>query len=469
MRHRKKIQSRGMVHAVVEFAPFPTQLEAISDFEHKIVLLIGGWKSGKSTAAIAKFLANIVVNAAAEPGTKHVYKMVAPSFSMLREVTWQIFESLASSLIVDHNKLERRYLLRTGDVVYYGSSDNPQSLEGSSLNGIYIEEIQDIGRAALRIVLSKLCVVTPVLQLVGCGLPEQWLRKDFDGRKDTAIFHLATSENKSLDPTHLQMMRDSLSSREIKTKLLGQWGSYDDSLVYPEYDPARHVVRGWEPDTSLPVFAGVDFGYRFPAVIVGQQLKRPAVVDGKALQVDDVVFFAEFVRERLDSQSQGRYFAKWLRSHDYLLAWAGVDPSGTSFTTRAYDLGMDYLRQFREGMESEGIDDVNYRYLKSGANARTASRRSVHTGISQIRHLLDDADHRARIYFAGELIDTEKTSENGVLTAITKYRYPPGGGNPKSYEKKGKFRLDILDAMRYALRHLDDGARRNKSMTAQVY
>ena len=463
----------------MNFAPSKSQAANLQSAA-RTNIAIGGWKSGKTFVQTVRFVINILTNFKIT-GRPRKYKAISPTLAMAKEIVLPYFfqtlgasESGLGGLVSAYNRVDKKITLVTGDIIHLGSSDSPKSLEGSSLAGVLIDEIQDVGLEAYNILFSKVCVPSPVMQLVCSGLPERWLQNQFEGVDNVFISHLATPDNPHIDPLMVEQARQQLSYDELQTRFYGQWGSYDNRLVYPTYSPETHILRGFEVPDGANIIMGGDFGSRFPAYVFGYRLPVDTIHGGKLLSAGDIVIFREFVFERLESEEQGYYVAGDIIKHQYHLDWAGVDPAGVVYNPRAYDQGMDYMQRFCKGAERAGMPGIEdkLKYLRSGRTSNTKLtnvQRAVETGISQVRRQLKDAQGEIHLYFSDALLETAKTSKNGIIDSITRYRYPKNGGPPKSYETKGLFRLDVMDALRYMIRHLPQNERRRTSPVVQSY
>jgi len=192
-----------------------------------------------------------------------------------------------------------------------------------------------------------------------------------------------------------------------------QWLSLEpqiDGLIYPMFNYSVHVVDyPWNP--NLPVYAGVDFGFHNPSVVLYAQ----------QLYDDSLVFFAEdYQAGRTDGQLAAAIkAAPWFPN----IAWIAADPAGAGA---------------RATLAEDGVPTF-------------AADNDVAAGIDDVRWGLRPADPSIapKIYFDFHLVNT--------ISEIKKYHKPKDKIERNPDEKPQKIDDHAMDAMRYLARYIFRG------------
>lgn len=415
----------------------------------RVVAYVGGYGSGKSYGGAVASMRLAAVNAGLEG------MLIAPTHKMLVRVTLPSFMRIAGSAVIDHNKYEARIDLINGSRIWYGSADSPGSLEGSNLSWWWLDEARLVSGEAYRILLGRLRVGNaPLLQAVVTTTPVAggWLQDEFGtGRPDRQTIHSSSRENTHLDASFVDELLASYSPAQARAYVDGEWVSLSGA-VYPEYDAESHIVD-YTPDPSLPVVAGLDFGFRWPAVVYGQILDTPRMLGTVAAPAGSLVIFDEDMAESISTESlASRIALRFQASGDLSLSWIACDPAGAISGEASETAGDFDVRALRVGLADGGLGHVKLRYAWGRGSA---ALRQINTGIEKVRARLMNARQETRLYFARSL----GTAGRGCLRAVPAYSYYEGSTRTIRGEKSGQI-CHCNDALRYLVRHLDIGAAR---------
>jgi hypothetical protein len=409
----------------------------------RVVGYIGGYGSGKTRGGGCKAVQLALINGAGEG------MIVAPSYKMLIRVTLPAFLAAAGGLVVEHHKQEARVTLANGARIWLGTTDDPSSLEGSNLSWFWLDEGRLASWEAFRILLGRLRVdEAKLLQGVVTSTPAAgtWLEREFCvGKKDRQLIKVSSRDNPFLADGYVDNLLSSYSEREARAYIDGEWLHLDRNRLYPEYDPELHVVD-WTIDNNLPIVVGVDFGYRWPAIIYGQITQTDKSVGGRHIPKNSLIVVDEEMRDGVPTEMLGQIIAQRFGQK---ISWIACDPAGSNFSSQAAQhRGLTDVQALRSSLSDNGCHaGIRYLHWKGAQHLR-----SVNGGIEKIRGMLKNGKGETRLFFSSSLIG--KAGYRGVLKSMANMTWrkdtlKPLRGDPAE-------NLDHAnDALRYLVRHLD--------------
>lgn len=157
---------------------------------------IAGRGSGKS------YVGSYDLIARSKPG--RLYLVVAPTYTVLQDVTMKMFIDVAKSCrALDVKSIKRSpppsLKLMNGATVIFRSGDNPNSLRGPNLSGAWLDESGEMDEEVYKIVIAALREAGEVGWLTTTSTPKgtsHWTYEVFgSGKPDTALIQAATWEN----------------------------------------------------------------------------------------------------------------------------------------------------------------------------------------------------------------------------------------------------------------------------------
>jgi phage terminase large subunit len=163
-----------------------------------------------------------------------------------------------------HNR--QFYTYPNGSHIVLGGLDNPDRIMSTEYDVIYVAEatettVEDWEKLNTRLRNKRL----PWQQgIADCnpGSQYHWLNQRANQGRMTRILS-RHDDNPHVDEAYLMKLRNLTGARRERL-YLGHWVS-EEGLVYPNWDPAKHIVR------DLPEmrwhFASVDWGYRNPGCL----------------------------------------------------------------------------------------------------------------------------------------------------------------------------------------------------------
>lgn len=242
------------------------------------VLWLGGKGSGKSYMAsllIAEFVTRnpgvicaLIANTRTQisdtpqPYVVDRLKMIGVPVEMRTEVT------------IEGKRYRNALVVKVGEELYsyilIRSFENIEMIEGTELDSVWIDEVQDTSDTGASVVLSRLrgqrakSPDTPSRFLIATGLIGYNYDWHWTNRK-SSIFDLvlrsATDENLSnLPPDYLNMLKSIYTAEEIEMFVYGRPTKRVEYRAVFNFDPDRHILKEREyADDPHNVVVSVDF------------------------------------------------------------------------------------------------------------------------------------------------------------------------------------------------------------------
>ena len=383
---------------------------------HRFILYRGGLGSGKSWTGVQFAAASVVLHTPGVPGV-----ILAPTYSMLDDVIRPQIEDLwPEDVVATFHGTDRSYTWPNGSRVLLRSADRPGRLRGIQIGWAWLDEAAEMKAEVWPIITGRLRAKSRWLhQVLVTGTPQgyNWVHEVFGhpGEKLEEGIHVVqarTEDNRdNLPAGYIESLRSLYSARLAAQELDGSIVVMA-GLVFQEYDPERHVASCTWAEQE-PTWAGIDFGYRKPAVTFWR--KHP---DNPSAWV----CFDEIMAEDTTTEQ----LAERIRAKGYNLRECWCDPAGKQATTAG--------RTDIEAMRRAGVP----------AKYRTANRvRRIAFGLEVMRSALAPADGSEPRLFVHERLT--KGSRRGIHRALLSYRYK---GNTESPDKDGEFD-HAIDCARY--------------------
>lgn len=167
------------------------------------------------------------------------------------------------------NKGEHSITLPNSGTIYFGSSENPLSLEGPHLDGFcWIDEAGMMPLLAWEVATRRTNThATPIL-ITTVPYFNNWLKTQvYDswaaGDKDIEWIKCKTADNLMYDRESIERARRTMRPEKFRAFFEGDWAKAD-GLIYPEPDDEDILVDPFDIPDDWPCFAGHDWGYNDP-------------------------------------------------------------------------------------------------------------------------------------------------------------------------------------------------------------
>lgn len=265
----------------IHYAPNPAQRKMAQAIEEgaKVVLFVGGIRSGKSWGAVAECL-------------KQFYKykkrpklgwVVSPTHTMqppVEDIFKKMVYSDQGSLVISHSKADRAYLLRpspddprTPIRIEFKTATEPDRLRGASVGVIVLDEAAYMNPEVFKICLGRVMDNDGVIIIATTPRGKNWVYHDVHMRSHHDDLYKsirgASADNPYISSESVERKRQELShsSQLVRQELEGEFTSFD-GLVFTHYDPGTHTIASPDIKDTTQVVCGVDWGYNDPFVCV---------------------------------------------------------------------------------------------------------------------------------------------------------------------------------------------------------
>jgi PBSX family phage terminase large subunit len=260
--------------------------KAVFESRAEEVLVSGPAGTGKSRACLEKLLAVCLLTRAL------ILRKTQRSLGSTALVTWRNFvikEALETGEVVYYGGSQQeapQYRFKNGSTVTIGGLDNPTRIMSSEYDIVYVQEATEITITDLEFIKTRLRNWRVSFQqlIMDCNPAgdKHWLKL----RCNDGICHLIESRHEDnprlfdedgnvteKGAAYIAIL-DNLTGVRYKRLRLGLWVSAE-GIIYEEFDPAYHVLD-WDFDENgnrLPLpddwerYWAIDFGYVHPFVL----------------------------------------------------------------------------------------------------------------------------------------------------------------------------------------------------------
>lgn len=260
-------------------------------FESRVeeVLVSGPAGTGKSRACLEKVMAVCLLT----PNTRGlILRKTQRSLGSTALVTWRNFvikEALETGEVVYYGGSQQeasQYRFKNGSTVTIGGLDNPTRIMSSEYDIVYVQEATEITVTDLEFIKTRLRNWRVSFQqlIMDCNPAgdKHWLKLRCNDGKCVLIESRHEDNPRLFDDqgnvtekgaAYIAIL-DNLTGVRYKRLRLGLWVSAE-GIIYEEFDPAYHVLD-WDFDKNgerLPLpwewdrYWVIDFGYRHPFVL----------------------------------------------------------------------------------------------------------------------------------------------------------------------------------------------------------
>ncbi|MGD9724888.1 MAG: terminase family protein [Nitrospiraceae bacterium] len=416
----------------MEFSPHLYQ-QMVLDAEPRFVLAVGGVQSGKTTIGMVQLLLWLQEDLSA--GIAGHYLIAVPSYKTWIQSTKVKFYEMFPKDWGDGPNFgwhEKDSYFKTiwGAHIYVRSTNDPNAIEGMTLNGAWLDEFGQMEEAVwnhiqARVGAKKGRVVMTTTPYLG----KFWVKNLVYDRAvmvngerrcqchvtpddacpldhEVAVVEWATAANPGFDKKEIERQRKQMSKEMFELRYQGKF-SAPHGIVYREFDRDEDVVAPFPIPDNWRKFGGIDFGFGSTTAVICIA-EKPAELDQNGKPKGLPTFYV--YREFYESKAELRKVAAFIEIQD-MISLLG-DPRGAqemAELTRAY-----------------------------GVRHLTKADNSIENGIERIKALVQD--HRLKIF---------KTCKN-TLDELFSYHYKLETEDKDSDGLPAKVHDHAMDALRYA-------------------
>lgn len=276
-------------------------------------------KSWLSGAAIMGQMAN---------HPKSVVWYVAPTRGMAKKIMWDTWlnEYIPKEYIAEKNKLDMTIRFINGSVLYVLSSDNPDSLRGSGVDLMILDECCEMKEGTydvLRPVLSDKYVQGRAL-FVSTPNGHNWFyrlyQRGIENPEEYDVFQYTTIEGGNVDEQEIESARRDMSPKMFAQEYLASFETLSNR-VYENYSRTENVceVEDWW-GRSGDIHVGIDFNVNPMTAAIAVEQER------------NLIFFDEIVEPNSSTQVLCQTIK---RRYPNVHVYAYPDPTGKKRQTSA--------------------------------------------------------------------------------------------------------------------------------------
>lgn len=291
----------------------------------RINILHGSVRSGKTWISLVLWciwIRNMPADGA--------YLMTAKTLTTLKRNCLDLLEQLAGRRNFQYSLSNKEARLYGRKIYLEGAADSAaeSKIRGMTLCGAYCDEVTLLDEEFFGMLLSRLS--EPGARLFGTTNPEgpeHWFKRgyiDRAGELDMLVFKFLIDDNTFLDPEYVASLKREYTGVFYKRFILGEWCSAD-GLVFPMFDPARHVVdEAPEAVGYAEYYISVDYGTMNPC---SMGLWR--IDEARAVRLDER-YYSGREQKRLMTDEEYYTMLEGLAG-DRKIRAVVVDPSAASF------------------------------------------------------------------------------------------------------------------------------------------
>lgn len=251
--------------------------QAIADGA-KVVLFVGGIRSGKSVGGVAELLRAFYTHKK-KPKLGWV---ISPTFTMM-DAPEAIFKNFVYSdhgtIVLARQIAKRKYILKpTADAprvpieIEFKSATEPDRLRGASVGFIVMDEGAMMSEETFNICLGRVMDNDGIILICTTPRGKNWVFNRVYQRSlhdpQYVTIRGRSDENTYLNPDFIKRKREELANPSlIKRELEGEFTSFEGA-VFPAFDPATHIVSTPRLRDDTEVYCGIDWGFNDPFVCV---------------------------------------------------------------------------------------------------------------------------------------------------------------------------------------------------------
>ena len=397
------------------------------------VLIPGPAGTGKSRAVLEKVHLFLIKYAGAR-GLITRKTRVSMTESVLVTFESHVVRSNVCTITNQQRRTRTSYDYTNGSTLVVGGLDNPDRIMSTEYDIIACFEATEATEDDWEKLMTRLRNGKAPYQqgIADCNptTPTHWLKRRADRGQMTCLPSVHQDNPRLWDRKANDWTKEgrrylatlgALTGHRRARLLDGKWAAAE-GLVYSEFDASVHVVQsmpdGWQAWRKI---RAIDFGYTHPFICQWWAIDG----DGRMYLYRDLYMTGRTVADhakQIIKLSEGETYDATITDHD---------------------------AEDRATLRQAGIDSI------AADKATTTGRDAVHA------RLCPAGDGRPRLYiYAGASVEVDAAlyaakRPTGTLAEFDCYVYPPGKDGKAAKEEPVKDNDHGMDAMRYAVMHMD--------------
>ena len=255
----------------MEFLSHSDKQELVLFSEKRIVVAATGIQWGKTLSG-AMWLKMMMHTYTSDDDN---FIITSPSFPILSQSTLPPFLKIMEGW-GKHDKKENCFRMRGGGTCWFRTGTNPDSVVGiTNVRAILCDEAGLYTLYFWENIQARSSYCKAPIRIVTSPYSLNWLykeiirpkMKDPEARPDVDLIQAASKENPTFPEDEYEAKRLTMDPVRFQMMYGGNWGRME-GLVYKCYHEQENRVEAFKLPAGTRVFAGVDWGYSHPFVIV---------------------------------------------------------------------------------------------------------------------------------------------------------------------------------------------------------
>lgn len=338
----------------------------IWDCERRFLAMIAGTGGGKTSFGPLWMLREVEKHPEAE------FLVIAPTYKMLQRASLPKFLELFDGAFRagEYKKADALYQLKTGGLVYFGSADKWENLEGPHVRACWLDEPGRVKFEVWQVAQRRTGIHQAPVLLTTTPYNLGWLKTEFydrwkAGDGDYFVSQFASVMNPAYPREEFERARRTMPPWRFKMFYEGLF-ERPEGLIWPMYE----VVEPFDIPEDWPRYVGMDFGYNDPTAAVW-------IAKGP----EGYYAYRDYKKRAQTLPQIAKAFHSLSKDEEVLL-WIG-DPSGAQYIAELKRLHIPVRPARRDGREKE--------WVKHGIVTVDQLLRSGKVKIfSTCKHLLDE-------------------------------------------------------------------------------
>jgi len=184
--------------------------------------------------------------------------VVAPTYTMLKDVSFKTFREVADPLLRDLNKSEMTATLCDGTEILFRSADKPDRLRGPNLGWVWLDEGAYCKRETWDVLLGRVRLDPGRMWVTTTPRGQNWLYDVFGPHargEEHALFRAATAENPHLPDHFIEAVRERYTQEQAMQELEGEFINVEGAVFRASWIDEH---RADAPREQRRVAIGVD-------------------------------------------------------------------------------------------------------------------------------------------------------------------------------------------------------------------
>ena len=424
------------VVATATYHPLPWQIPPWAN-KAPTLLLTGSAGGGKSRLAAEKIHGFMLKY----PGATGLMLRKAREYASKSIVPFLLSTVIGKSPGVVYKKMDNTFVYSNGSMLYVGGMRDESQREGvrsigpaGGLDIAWMEEATQFVEQDYNEILARMrgraASWTQIILTTNPGAPAHWIKRRLIDGGEAKVFYSRAADNPHNPPAYLGTLEKLTGVLRLRLAL-GQWVQAEGA-VYPQYNPAIHLIDPFPIPSSWRRLRVIDFGYTNPFVC--QWWAQDG--DGRLYRYRELYMTGRTVRAhaaQINALTGGEQIEATIADHD---------------------------AEDRATLAENGI-------------FTTAADKAITVGIQAVSERLAVAgDGRARLFLMRDaLVEIDESLEERKLPTCTEeeiegYAWPKAADGKPIREQPVKENDHGSDALRYLVMYVDRSG--GAAMTTQA-